>query len=175
MNSSVVFTLTGTDRVGIVEDVTRVLLELGGNVGPSRMARLGGEFAMLMLVDVPADPTAVEAAFAHLAEDGYRVSVTPATHGGGPAREGWAAYTVEVTGADHEGIVHEIAALLARAGITIESVETGTTEAPVTGTPLFHMRAEVLVPPHILEDMWLEDLDVAARRMGVDIEVTAGP
>ena len=55
MSKNFVLTLTGPDRIGIVERVTRVLLDRGGNVETSRMARLGGEFAILMLVSMPAD------------------------------------------------------------------------------------------------------------------------
>ena len=55
MGSRIIFTLTGTDRVGVVEEVTHVFVTLGGNVGTSRMARLGGEFVMLMEVALPTD------------------------------------------------------------------------------------------------------------------------
>ena len=51
--TNVVFTLTGTDRIGLVDDITELLLALDGNVETSRMARLGGEFAVLMLVSLP--------------------------------------------------------------------------------------------------------------------------
>ena len=50
MQKTFVLTLTGPDRIGFVEKVTGLLLERGGNVETSRMARLGGEFAILMLV-----------------------------------------------------------------------------------------------------------------------------
>src|SRR5690349_484048 len=55
MQRNFVLTLTGPDRIGVVETVTRLLLERGGNVETSRMARLGGEFAILMLVSVPSE------------------------------------------------------------------------------------------------------------------------
>lgn len=171
MSSNIVFTLSGPDRVGLVEDVTRTFLELGGNVGTSRMTRLGGEFAMLVLVSLPEDSAeATEAAFQPFVDQGYRVTLTPARQVEA-AYDGWAAYAVSVTGADHEGIVHEIAAQLSRAGINIESMETGATEAPVSGTPLFMMSAKVLVPPTLAEADWVAALDEAARRTGVDIEV----
>lgn len=172
MSSGIVFTLTGADRVGIVEEVTRVFLDLDGNVGTSRMTRLGGEFAMLMSVTLPAaEVSSVERAFEHLTTQGYRLTVTPEQPA--PPLEGWKPYSVAVTGADHEGIVHGIASGLSRAGITIESMETGTTEAPVTGTPLFMMSANVLVPPGLVEAEWTAELDEAGRRSGVDIKVVA--
>ena len=57
MRKNIVFTLTGTDRTGLVEEITKLLLDLGGNVETSRMARLGGEFAVLMLVSIPEPST----------------------------------------------------------------------------------------------------------------------
>ena len=50
MQKSFVITITGDDRVGIVDDVTKIILAHHGNVDSSRMARLGGVFAMLFLV-----------------------------------------------------------------------------------------------------------------------------
>ena len=50
MQRNLVLTLTGPDRIGIVEGVTKLLVDRDGNVEMSRMARLGGEFAILMLV-----------------------------------------------------------------------------------------------------------------------------
>jgi glycine cleavage system transcriptional repressor len=172
MRSNVVVTVTGADRVGIVEEVTKVLLDLGGNVETSRMARLGGEFAMLMLVSLSPDQAAgLETALRQLAERGYKVatSVTQQTYE--ESHPGWIGYRIEVQGADHEGIVHEIAAGLARRGISIESAETSTASAPVSGTPLFSMTAEVMVPPGLDEATWLSALDDAARQSNVDISV----
>ncbi|HEV7442492.1 MAG TPA: ACT domain-containing protein, partial [Steroidobacteraceae bacterium] len=40
----------GGDRTGMVHELTRVISECGGNISESRMASLGTEFAMLLLV-----------------------------------------------------------------------------------------------------------------------------
>jgi glycine cleavage system transcriptional repressor len=69
---NIVLTLTGTDRVGIVEEVTQLLLKLGGNIETSRMSRLGGEFAILMLVSLPSDLSAsLDQAISELPARGY--------------------------------------------------------------------------------------------------------
>lgn len=170
MHSEIVLTLTGPDRVGVVEEVTSAVLGLGGNVTTSRMVRLGGEFAALMLVTVPQDRLSeVDSAFAQLTGEGYRI-VSTATKPAEP-RAGWVAYAVTVAGADHEGIVHGIAATMADAGINIESVETDVVEAPVTGSPLFTMNATVLVPPQLAEAEWTASLLDAGARSGVDVTV----
>ena len=76
-----------------------------------------------------------------------------------------------MVGADHEGIIHQIAQGLSQRGINIESMDTGTDEAPVSGTPLFSMSGVVLVPPHLAEDDWIGALAEAGDKANVDIEV----
>lgn len=173
MRTTVVFTLTGPDRVGIVEEVTEILVARDCNVETSRMARLGGEFAMLMAVTLPAKKRdQLESAFEHLVSEGYRVCLSTHDHGEGTVPADSAPYRIEVTGADHEGIVHEIARGLARAGINIESMETGTTPSPISGTPLFMMTAVVAVPPEVADSQWIATLDAAGTQAGVDITVS---
>lgn len=172
MRKNVVFTLTGPDRVGIVEDVTKVLVGLSANVETSRMARLGGEFVILMMASLPvAGASETEDAFASLTAEGYRVSITDAMTGGALA-SATTAYRIELSGADHEGIVHEIARGLSRAGINIESMETGTVSSPISGTPLFTLNAIVAVPAEVAETDWRDALDEAGALAGVDITVT---
>jgi glycine cleavage system transcriptional repressor len=174
MRTDIVFTLTGTDRIGIVEEVTGVLLALDGNVQTSRMVRLGGEFALLMLVSLPTQRLAdLDSAVCALTADGYQVA-TVSTRQSDSGHAGWLPYAVSVSGADHEGIIHEIAASLSRRGINIESMETSTAEAPVSGAPLFSMRALVLVPPNLEEDDWIAVLIKAGDEANVDITISEG-
>jgi glycine cleavage system transcriptional repressor len=173
MRTNIVFTLTGTDRVGIVEEVTGVLLGAGGNVETSRMARLGGEFAMLVLISLPADKHVdLDAAVATLTARGYRVSTVQTAQTYAEAHDGWRQYQIEVQGADHEGIIHDIAAGLSARGISIESMETGVTSASVSGISLFHMSAVVVVPPQLPADDWITALGDAAQQANVDVTVS---
>lgn len=173
MRSNIVLALSGKDRIGIVEQVTERLLELGGNVEASRMARLGGEFAILMLVSFPAERMdRVEQAVAALRAQGYQVTTTP-TESPAPSHAGWLPFRVQVHGADHEGIVHEIAHYLSQRGITIESMDADTTPAPMSANPLFMMDALVLVPPQLLAQDWQAALQEVGRRLNVDVETTA--
>ena len=173
MRADIVFTLTGPDRIGIVEEVTGVLLGLDGNVETSRMARLGGAFAVLALVALPAERLPdLERAFEHLTTKGYKVTVVETA----PALAEAASrlpFLIEVTGADHEGIIHEIAHIVSQHGINIESVETGTSSAPVSATPLFSMRAVVAVPRDLDLSAWKAELSEAARLANVDVTVSS--
>jgi glycine cleavage system transcriptional repressor len=44
----------GVDRLGIVSDITGLVIDAGGNVGESVAGRLGSHFSLMMLVEVPA-------------------------------------------------------------------------------------------------------------------------
>lgn len=172
MRTNVVITLTGPDRIGIVEEVTQALLEVGGNVESSRMARLGGEFAIIALVAMHSESVAqIDQTLTSLVAAGYRVTVGRTERESGAAQAGWRPYKIAVQGADHEGIIHEIAAGLSHNGITIESMETGVSEAPVSGAPLFWMSALVAVPPDVAEGEWTTRLRDAADQSNVDVEV----
>jgi glycine cleavage system transcriptional repressor len=170
---NIVFTLTGPDRVGIVDEVTRMLLEAAGNVETSRMTRLGGEFAILMLVSIPAEGLAgLGRNVATFAEQGYKVTTSPTSLSYAERFPGWLTCQIEIRGADHEGIVHEIAHILSQRGISIESMDTGTTRAPINGMPLFMMTAAVIVPPGLSGRDWEDELNDAGERLGVEIRVT---
>src|SRR4051794_17904561 len=109
MQKNFILTLTGPDRIGIVERVTGLLLGRGGNVETSRMARLGGEFAILMLASMPAEQFAgLETDLEGLATQGYKLTTTRADRTYAEAHPGWVPFRIEVRGADHEGIIHEV-------------------------------------------------------------------
>ena len=173
MQKNFVLTVTGPDRIGIVERVTGLLFAQGGNVETSRMARLGGEFAILMLVSMPADRVAgLDADLAALVADGYKVTTTATEGAHVGARADWLPYRIEVEGADHEGIIHEVALYLSKRGINIESVESETTAAPVSGSPLFAMTALVIAPPTLAGHGWEAELQEIANRMNLEIRVS---
>jgi glycine cleavage system transcriptional repressor len=172
MPKNFVLTVTGPDRIGIVERVTGRLFAQGGNVEASRMARLGGEFAILMLVSIPEDRiAALDVDLEALAAMGYKVTTTATdrTHAG--TRPDWQPYRIEVEGADDEGIIHEVAHYLSERGINIESVESETTPAPVSGSPLFSMTAQIVAPPSLAGTNWEAGLDEIADRMNLEIRV----
>ena len=171
MSMTIVFTLTGPDRVGIVDEVTKSLLEIGGNIEASRMARLGGEFAVIMMVTLPAATReALDRTIDDLVRRGYKVTASETDGQAADLHQGWLPYHLEVDGADHEGIVNRIAHTLAAHGINIETADSGTIHAPISGIPLFSMRALVLVPPH-QDGTWKQALANIAQEENVDIAI----
>ena len=171
MPKNIVLTLTGRDKIGIVENVTDVIVKRGGNVGSSRMARLGGEFVMLMLVALPdAEFAKLDQDLQQLRDDGYQVTLLH-TEVDLNKYSGWLPYEIEVTGADHEGIIHEVSHHLAVQGINIESMDTSSTPAPMSGTPLFMMKGIVVVPPQLNFNVWSGALEEIGDKLNVSIKI----
>jgi len=174
MRKNIVLTLTGSDRVGIVEAVTGILVKVDGNVETSRMARLGGEFAMLMLVSLEEGQLEkLEQDAAGLREQGFQVAIKQTDLSFELKYSGWMPYQIEVHGADHEGIVHKVAHYLTQRGINIETMDTGIVPAPMSGTLFFSMNAVVYVPPNLSKKDWQADLDEVADQLNVEIKVSS--
>ena len=174
MRKNVVLALTGSDQVGIVASVTEVLVKYAGNVETSRMTRLGGEFAMLMLVSVEEKQLGnLELGVKSLREQGFLVTTKQTDLNIEQKYAGWLPFQIEVHGADHEGIVHEVAHYLTQRGINIETMDTGIVPAPMSGTLFFSMSAVVLVPPNLSQKNWQSDLDEVADQLNVEIKVSA--
>jgi glycine cleavage system transcriptional repressor len=168
-----VLTSTGPDRIGVVQHVTESILECGGDVQASRMARLGGEFAMLLLVSIPDSETdRFSTNVENLLGEGFKVSLTETEWGVSARRKEWLPFKIEVRGANHEGIIHQIAEHLSSRGINIESIDTNVVPAPMSGAPLFTMEAVVVAPPDLPKNKWQADLEEAADRLNVELDIS---
>src|SRR5271165_173405 len=50
MKQLIALSAIGSDRTGMVHDLTRVIADCGGNIVESRMSALGSEFTMALLI-----------------------------------------------------------------------------------------------------------------------------
>src|SRR5437867_4781630 len=120
----------GVDRPGIVAAVTKVLYERGGNIEGSRMAILGGHFAMMLIVALPdgADATGLEGTLAAPAAAlDLIVAVRPIAEAASePARA--SQWVLSVYGADRPGIVFRVSTVLASHGANITDLATRLVE-----------------------------------------------
>jgi glycine cleavage system regulatory protein len=156
MQTTLVMTLIGPDRTGLVEAVAGIVAGHGGNWLESRMCRLGGEFAGILRVEVPEDKkSALLDAVQKIS--GFRVIVGT----GEPvvklknARES----RMEIIGQDRPGIVREISAALARAGVNVEEFSSDVTSGAMSGEQLFKASARLQLP---------EACDVAALKKNLE-------
>ena len=85
--SSLILTLIGPDRPGLVRILAELVAERGGSWLESRMARLAGQFAGIVLVERAAPPrsTALTEALEELQDQGLRVTMRAGRGRGAPA------------------------------------------------------------------------------------------
>jgi glycine cleavage system regulatory protein len=172
MKCFLVVTVTCPDVPGVVERLTAAVVAHGGNWEESRLARLGGDFAGIVMVSAPAERAeALAAALVALTSKEMTVTVKRTSPKGADASAGHVLCWMRLEGADHEGIVHDVSAYLARQGINLESLETEIACAPMSATPLFWMEAQLDVPPRLMIDELRENLQQIADQLGVDIQV----
>jgi glycine cleavage system transcriptional repressor len=174
MKSQLLVTAIGEDRPGIVARLTEVFVKHNGNVEESRMALLGGEFAAIILVAIPSERVdGLKKELDNLRDETISVSVK-ATSAHDPKRfAGHSHFEINLTGADHEGIVHKVSAWLRDRAINILSMSTEVVSAPVSGTPLFCMNAVVVVPSSLTETELRSEMNKIGSQENVEIKVAA--
>ena len=73
---------------------------------------------------------------------------------------------------DHPGIVYQISGVLSSLGINIESMETKTYSAPVSGTPIFQLEANLAVPTRTNINQLRQRFSEIQREENIDIELS---
>ena len=152
--ASLILTVIGPDRPGLVRALAQAVAAHGGSWLESRMARLAGQFAGIVLVEAP---NALLADLHALENEGLRIVVHP-----GETATGTSVgehLTVEVVGNDRPGIVRDVARVLAEHGVNIEELITGVVNGSFSGETLFKATAVVRAP---------NDAAVAAIRVGLE-------
>jgi len=173
MIQTLVMTLIGADRPGLVEAVAKRVVDEGGNWLESRMCRLGGQFAGIVRVEVPEERrSALERALAGLGTEGLSVVVQverPA--GGAGAAAGGMLAVVELVGHDRPGIVRAVSAVFARHGVNVEEFSSERGGAPMGGGILFQARASIRVPAQVRLAALRAELEQIAADLMVDLSL----
>lgn len=141
---TLVVTVLGPDRAGIVQDLARVVADAGGNWEESSLARMAGRFAGMVKVKVPSSQAADRVTAGLRALQGLQVLVDL----GEPEQDQGLAVGLEITGTDRPGIVRDVTRVLVQRGANIVAFATDYVEAPMAGGLLFHASVEARVPPH---------------------------
>ena len=170
-----VLTAVGPDHPGLVNDLSSLILDAGASIEDSRMAILGGEFAMILLVH---GPVAVIGRVKELgphfeSELGLRCILKETSPPHPPSD--YLPYRIEVSGADRPGIVQAIAGILAGRGINVASLESRLSYAPFSATPLFVLDASLQVPSKTALAELRHELAAACDEENLDFRLDPGP
>jgi glycine cleavage system regulatory protein len=172
MNTSLVLTVIGQDRPGLVESIAQLVADQGGNWLESRMARLAGQFAGILRVEVDeTNAASLTEALKQLTTSGLDSVVladaTSATDDSTPL------LLLDLVGQDRPGIVRQISRVLTVSGVNVEELSTQRTAAANTGQPLFQAKARLRLPPHVAEEQLREALESVAGDLMVDLTLAS--
>lgn len=159
-------TVVGQDRPGIVAALAQALYESGANLGEASMARLGGNFTIMLMVEAGVERPAIERSLTRTARDfGLQLHID--------AIEGKLHAHVEpnvrivVHGADRPGIVAQVTSALAAEGFNILDLHSdvaGTAEHPIY---------VMMLHGHVSGDIAALDAALAPlRRGGIEVRAT---
>ncbi len=139
----------GTDRPGIVHELSRVISDSGGSISESRMATLGSEFAMVLLVSGNWHSLAkLETELRKFADGAALTLSLKRTEPRGP-RGDLLPYSIDVVCLDQSGIVSGVSGFCSSRGIDIAEVSTRTYPAAHTGAQMFAIQMIVNVPSRL--------------------------
>ncbi|MGC4017661.1 MAG: ACT domain-containing protein [Luteolibacter sp.] len=158
-------TVLGPDRQGLVQSLSAVVADHGGNWLESRMARLAGQFAGILRVECPeAEAEGLAAALKTLEKDGLSIQFAREQASDAPVLK---IVSLDVVGNDRPGIVRQLAAAISGAGGNVEELVTGLESAAMSGHPIFRASGTVALP----EGAAVEAIVTAIEKLGPDLSV----
>lgn len=170
METSYIVTFIGDDRPGLVEELSSIIESNRGSWHESRLSQLGGKFAGLILVSLPAaGGPALEAELKALSASGLSVRVTDSA--GAVTLDGGRNITLSVLGPDRLGIVREISRALAQRQINVVEMDSQVESAAMSGEMLFRARIDAHIPSDTDMTDLLDNLEEIANNMTLDIDL----
>lgn len=165
MSKWYMLTLVGADRPGIVAKVSKALYEGGCNLGEASMARLGGNFTIMLMVQFEGSAHALRDLVAPVSDSlGLHLHVDRIE--GELHRHLVPDVRISVFGADRAGIVAQVTGALAEAGLNILDLESdvgGTQEQPIY---IMHIEGQAREGIEALRSA----LEIVARA-GIDVRI----
>ena len=176
MPNYALLTTSGLDQPGIVAAITKVLLDSDCNIEDSQMARLGPDFACMLILRMPENMLSQQleeklvdvAKTNNLRLDLQDLSPEEACKG----EVGLPKYLIHVYGADRKGIVSRISQHLADNNINIANLHT---EVVHYQTPLYVMLIEVEMPSTVNSGKLQGELAAIGKEIEVVVSMKPKP
>lgn len=146
VQNNLVITALGSDRSGIVKDLSTLIANHGANIQDSRMTVLGGEFAIIMMISGSEDCIQELAKQLPTEAEALQLTTIIKRTSGRETCHDTIAYVTEIIAIDNPGIVSDITGFFSTRNINIDDLSTGTYAAPHTGTKMFNLTMRVNIP-----------------------------
>jgi glycine cleavage system regulatory protein len=169
--ASIILTLVGPDRPGLVSRLSEQVAACGGSWLESRMAHLAGQFAGIVRITLDdAKIDALTASLEPLSTAGLQVHIQPgADHHTAPSDP---LLSLELVCQDRPGLVRDVTKILAASGVNIEELTTNIDSGSFSGETLFHAQARLHVPAAIGTEALRRDLERLGNDLMVDFKLT---
>ncbi|MBC8210451.1 MAG: hypothetical protein H8E21_05235 [Gammaproteobacteria bacterium] len=166
---SLVITLNGDDRSGIVESLSKIIVQHQGEWVESRMANLSGKFAGILLAKLPEENC--DTFKATLKASLQDLNITIESADSSKAQNQQQCYKLNLVGQDRPGIIHRISSLLVKNGATVEDLESEVIDASMSGEQLFKANITLCLAEGYTIEALGEALEQLANELIVDIEL----
>jgi glycine cleavage system regulatory protein len=167
MQIHLVLTVIGRDRPGLVSAVSETIAAGGGNWLDTRMARLSGQFAGMLLVAIaPEKADALVASLRKMEAQGLRFIIEKCDE---PAQIAGRTLRLELVGLDRPGIIREISSVLASQNVSIVELESERVSGSFSGEAMFKANALLTLPDDLDVEDLRESLEALANELMVDL------
>jgi glycine cleavage system transcriptional repressor len=170
--SQLIITAVGPDHPGLVGELTSHLHASGANLLDSRMVNLRGEFAMIILIEVPEDAAKMLARELPRLGESMKLHLTVIPQQIAAARpiQG-VPYVLRTYSLDQPGIVARITSVLRNLNINIEDLTARQESAPFAGDPLFQTEMRLTVPPTVSLRQLRIQLESIGNELNCDVDL----
>ncbi|MEJ1154413.1 MULTISPECIES: glycine cleavage system protein R [Microbacterium] len=166
--TTLILTVVGDDRAGLVAKIAEIVEHHGGNWENSELAELAGTFAGVIQVSVAAERADDLRAALDILEGLLAVTVHSTAESDSSERDAQLV-TVRVLGNDRAGIVRDISSVLSAHDISIDRLTTETRDAAMFGGRLFEATVVANVAASIDLAAVQDDLEKLAAEIQVDV------
>jgi len=174
--ASLILTLIGQDRPGLVSRLSEQVAGHGGSWLESRMAHLAGQFAGIVLVSIGDDrAAALVRSLERLRADGLQIQIQPGSGSAERPNPPDPLLVLELVCQDRPGLVRDVTKVLAGSGVNIEELTTNIRSGSFSGETLFHAEARLRVSAAIGTDGLRRDLERLGDDLMVDFKLTEPP
>lgn len=169
--TTLILTVAGADRPGLVSTVADIVDAHGGNWENSQLAELAGTFAGVIQISVAGDRVAALRTDLDALEGMLSITVHTGAAAGAGAASVARVRRLEITvlGDDRPGIVREISGVLSTHALSIEKLTTHTRDAAMAGGRLFESTMIAAAPAGVDLDALRDDIERLTHDLQVEI------
>jgi len=172
-SEQLVISAIGSDRHGIVNELSQLIVQNNGNIDDSRMTVLGGEFAIILLISATHDELDTIESILNKEAGKLALSIISKRTGIPDSTADTIPYLVDVVAMDNPGIVYKLADFFSCRSINIQSMRTDRYQAPHTGTLMFAIEMIIAIPSSIIISDVRDDFLDLCEDMNLDASIEA--